>query len=218
MSKPKKLIIIGGGGAGVEALWIARRMNQAAGSQLWEMTGIADDNPARAGEVLDGIPVIGTTAQAMTKLLGSEVYFLCVIGNNRQRQRLADAWEAAGFLAATLIDPSVIIADTAVVRPGSYVGPMAIIAPHAVVGRHALINVGASIGHHAECSDYSQVCPGARLSGYSRLGTGAFVGSNGVMAPGIELGSWATLGATSFALKNVRPGVTAVGNPARACF
>lgn len=215
MNKPKKLIIVGAGGAGVEALWVARRMNLAAGSPVWEMTGIADDNPARAGAVLDGVPVVGTAVHTMAKWRGSEVYFLCAIGNNRQRQRLAEAWEAAGFLAATLIDPSVIMADTAVVGPGSYVGPTAIIAPHAVIGRHVLINVGASVGHHGQCANYSQVCPGARISGNASLAEGAFIGSNGVLAPGINMGEWASVGASSLAVRDVPRFSTSVGVPAK---
>jgi len=215
MSAPKQLIIVGAGGAGAEALWVARRINQAAGRLIWDLVGVADDNPARTGQELDGVPVVGTAAQAMARWREQDIRFLCAIGNNRQRQRLAEAWEAAGFAAAALVDPSAIVADTAVVGPGTYVGPLSIVAPHAVVGRHVLINTHVGVGHHAVIADFAQLCPGVRVNGGCKVDKGAFLGSNAVVHPGQTIGEGASIGANSFVIRSVKPRFSMLGVPAR---
>lgn len=209
------LVIIGAGGAGCEALWVARRMGAQGTGMTYKVLGFSDDAPALAGTMVDGLPVLGPVARILAEYGGRGVYFHCAIGNNGARKKVAEQFEAAGFVAATLIDPSAVVAETARIGAGTYVGPQSNVSPFAQVGRCVLINTQVSTGHHAQVGDFAQLCPGARVSGNCRVEEGAFVGSNAVIAPGAGIGAWATLGATSFAIKNVPAGATAVGNPAR---
>lgn len=207
----KSLIILGAGGAGLEALLVARRM----GTTEFQVMGFADDNPALSGQTIEGVPVIGGVDAVLAEWAGKGIHFHCGIGRNVVRKKLTTDFVARGFLAATLIDPSAVIAGSAHIGDGTYIGAHVFVGPQARVGRGALINAGASIGHHCVLSDFSQVCPGGRLSGHSSLDEGAFVGSNGVTVSGITLGKWTILGANSLALKSVPSGSTAVGVPAR---
>jgi len=215
MSNPAKLIIVGAGGAGVEALWVARRMNAAAVSPLWSIMGMVDDNPQLIGREVDGVAVLGTAAQTLKQRSGEALTFHCAVGNNRQRQRVAELFEAQGWTVATLVDPSAIIADTAVVGAGTYIGPYSIVAPHARVGRHVLINTHVGVGHHAVIADYAQLCPGVRVNGGCRVDTGAFLGSNATVHPGQTIGEGATIGANSFVIRSVKPRFSMLGVPAR---
>jgi sugar O-acyltransferase (sialic acid O-acetyltransferase NeuD family) len=209
MSRAPKLIIIGAGGAGLEALQVASRM------ATWSLLGFADDRPDATGGLVGQLPVIGTVAEALGRFAGQAVHFHCAVGANADRRRLAEIAESLGFIPATLVDPGADVAASATIGAGCYVGPQAFIGPEAVVGRHVLINVGCSVGHHARVGDFSQVCPGARVSGASVLGTGSFIGSNGVVAPGVRVGEWATVGAASLAAREVPAGCSAIGVPAR---
>lgn len=208
------LLIVGAGGAGVEALWVARRQH-AAGQAQWNVLGFVDDNPAMTGRIVEGLSVLGTSGAVIDRLRGSRVAFHCAIGNNRQRQKLAGAWEAAGFFGATLIDPSVICAETAVVGAGSFVGPQSVVAPHAQVGRHVLINSHVGVGHHAVIGDFAQLCPGVRVNGGCKVDTTAFLGSNAVVHPGLSIGEGASVGAGSFVIRSVKPRHSVLGVPAR---
>ncbi len=209
MTTPKKLILVGAGGAGLEALLVARRMGN------WTPVGFADDAPALAGAIVDGLPVLGTVASVVTDPALRDCHVHFAVGGNALRERWSRLFGGAGFEPATLVDPSSVIAPSASVGAGSYVAPHAFVGPEARVGRHVLVNVGASIGHHSEMGDFGQVCPGGRVSGNARLGVGAFVGSNGVVAPGIQVGEWATVGAASLAARDVPPRFSAIGVPAR---
>lgn len=208
------LIIVGAGGAAVEAVWVARRQN-ALSAARWNILGFADDNPKLKGTVLDGLPVLGTSAEAVNTLPSARTYFHCAIGNNRARQRLAGLWEDAGFVAATLIDPAAIVAETAKIGSGTYIAPGTVIAPMASVGRHVLINSNAGVGHHAKIGDFAQLCPGVRANGGCSIDTLAFLGSNAVVHPGITIGEGASVGAGSFVIRSVKPRHTVLGVPAR---
>ncbi len=204
-----KLIVVGAGGAGLEALLVARRVG------MWCILGFADDNASLHQQTIDGAIVLGGIESILEKYGGMTVSFHCAVGRNSVRKQIAERFEAKGFCPATLIDPSSILAPSAEVGQGSYVGPHVFIGPFASVGRHCLINTGSTVGHHTSVGDYSQICPGARLSGHSTLDEGAFVGSNGVTVPGLKIGAWATLAASSLALRDIPPSVTAIGVPAK---
>ncbi len=207
----KSLIIIGAGGAGLEALLVARRMGVSA----YRVIGFADDNPSLFGQRLEGVPVLGGIEVVLAAWLGKDVSLHCGIGKNTVRKKLTSDFSVRGFSAATLIDPSSVIADSAQIGVGSYVGAHVFVGPQVRIGQGVLINVNASIGHHSVLGDFAQVCPGGRLSGNSTFKEGSFMGSNGVTMSGVALGEWSILGANSLALKDVPARATAVGVPAR---
>jgi sugar O-acyltransferase (sialic acid O-acetyltransferase NeuD family) len=210
------LIIIGAGGFGCEALWVANEMNRvSARTNGWQIVGFCDDNGDLAGSAIDGVKVLGTPDAVLGDLAAQGGYFHCAIGDNRQRRRLAELFEARGCSAATLLDPTVIIGPGVVVGTGCYVGAGTILAPHARIGRHVIINQHCTIGHDSIVEDFCQVSPGGRISGAVRLRTGASMGSNAVVMQGRTLGEHATLGAASFAVTDVPAGATAIGTPAR---
>jgi len=210
----KHLYIVGAGGAGSEAVWVARRINDAAGREIWRLAGVVDDNPDRLGESFHGVPVTGTTAWLARQAPGG-LWFHCALGSNKHRRRIAESLERAGHSAAALIDPTAIVADPAAIGAGSYVGPLSIVAPHAQIGKHVLINTHVGIGHHAVIADFAQLCPGVRVNGGCKIDTGAFLGSNATVHPGLSIGEGATIGANSFVIRSVKPRFSMLGVPAR---
>lgn len=211
----KQLVIIGAGGQGQDVHWAA--MNIHARQPSYVFAGFCDDAEALRSGIYCGLPLLGTIEAAAAKLTG-EVWFICAVGDNRNREKLVARAEQLGWQAESIVDPSVPIAPGVTIGAGSYVGALAVLSSKARIGRHVLVNQGCSIGHDSVLGDFSQVCPGCRISGAAVLGTGGFVGSNGVIAPRIEVGAWARLGANAFAMRNVPAGSTAVGNPARVVF
>jgi acetyltransferase-like isoleucine patch superfamily enzyme len=47
------------------------------------------------------------------------------------------------------------------------------------------------------------------------VGEGAFVGIGSCVVPGVTIGAWAIVGAGAVVIRDVPPGATVVGNPAR---
>src|SRR3982751_4174624 len=100
------------------------------------------------------------------------------------------------------------------------------IHPGATIGRRVFIDhgMGVVVGETAEIGDDCTIYQGVTLGGTSlgrgikrhpTLGRGVIVSANSQVLGGFTVGDGARIGASSVVLKEVPPGVTAVGNPAR---
>lgn len=218
----RNLVIIGAGGFAPEGFQAAEDCNAVrtrAGETIdWIIYGCVVFDPSQFPKTIYSYPVLGTTAEAASRLQGLEISFLCMIGDNRIREAQAREAEQFGWKAATLIHSSAVIARQTTIGPGCYVGPFSVIGPYCRIGSHVIINSHVSIGHNAVMDDFSQACPGARINGQSVVGRSALVGSNASLMPGCVLGQASTVGANSFAFENVDDFTTVTGTPARPLF
>ena len=100
------------------------------------------------------------------------------------------------------------------------------IHPGATIGRRVFIDhgMGVVIGETAEVGDDCTIYQGVTLGGTSiargakrhpTLGRGVIVSANSQVLGGFTVGDHARIGASAVVLKEVPPGATAVGNPAR---
>jgi serine O-acetyltransferase len=100
------------------------------------------------------------------------------------------------------------------------------IHPGATVGRRVFIDhgMGIVIGETAEIGDDSTIYQGVTLGGTSlvkgakrhpTLGRGVIVGAGAQVLGGFTVGDGARIGGNAVVVKEVPPGATAVGNPAR---
>ena len=215
----RKLIIIGAGGFGAEAAWVAREMTSVssrAGSLVtgWSLVGFADSDERKRRTLHAGYPVHGTIEQAAEALAG-ELWFFCAIGDNSTRRHLATAAHSLGWKPATLVHPAALIADTASLLAGTYVGPGSVVSNNARIGEHAIVNMHVSVGHDVVVGDYCQLSPGSRISGFCHIEDLAFLGSNAVLMPGTQVGRGAVVGASSMAHGRIEADTTVCGVPAR---
>ncbi|MGE5338280.1 MAG: serine O-acetyltransferase [Gemmatimonadota bacterium] len=100
------------------------------------------------------------------------------------------------------------------------------IHPGAVIGQRVFIDhgMGIVIGETAEVGDESTIYQGVTLGGTSltrgakrhpTLGRGVIVGAGAKVLGGFTVGDGARVGSNAVVVKEVPPGATAVGNPAR---
>jgi serine O-acetyltransferase len=100
------------------------------------------------------------------------------------------------------------------------------IHPGAQIGRRVFIDhgMGVVVGETAEIGDDCTIYQGVTLGGTSlargakrhpTLGKGVIVGANSQVLGGFTVGDGARVGSNAVVLKEVPPGATAVGNPAR---
>lgn len=209
-----KLVIVGAGGFGIEACWVAESMN-LAGTAAWEIIGFLDGNPELKGTTIGGHKVLGTLDDFVTDNSALEIFFHLALERNRVREKVAMKLSGLGWKAATLVHPTAMLGPEISIAEGCYIGPMAIVAPLARIEKFCLINAAAGIGHHAVIGEFSQICPGARVSGNCLVDRLAFIGSNATLNPGTRVGYGAIVGANSLVIRNVEPLVTVLGVPVR---
>ena len=209
MSRPEGLVVsvrayvLGSGG---HARVVVSAM-QAAGTTVM---GVFDDDPARMGADVDGVPVLGRLGEH----LPLDAPLVLAIGSNAVRARLAAALEGQ-VEWATVVHPTAWVHRTVRLGMGTVVFAGAIVQPGTTIGMHAIVNTGACIDHDGQVGDFVHIAPGCHLAGTVVLGDGVFCGVGTSIVPGVTVGAWTTVGAGGVVVSDLPEKVVAVGVPAR---
>jgi sugar O-acyltransferase (sialic acid O-acetyltransferase NeuD family) len=206
------LILVAAGGLAREAAAAAR----AAGHPL---RGFLDDAPARRGAAVDGLPVLGGTADAAGLLAGrpADRLVLCP-GAGRARRALAGALSAAGIgdeRYGTVVHPTASVAPSCQLGTGSILLAGVVLTASVTIGRHVAVMPNAVFTHDDVLADFVTVCAGATLAGSVRVAEGAYLGAGCLIREGRAVGAGATVGMGAVVLTDVPAGEVWAGNPAR---
>ena len=131
------------------------------------------------------------------------------------RQRLFDMARQGGFTVEGLMHPSVILDPTATADTSSQIMAGAIVQAGAIIGANAIVNTGAIVEHGCRIAAHAHVATGAVLAGDVEVGEGAHVGAGATVLQGRRIGPGATVGAGACVTRDVAPGMTVTGIPAR---
>jgi sugar O-acyltransferase (sialic acid O-acetyltransferase NeuD family) len=207
----KRLIIIGAGGFGREVLSYCLGMEARA--KEWEIAGFLDDNP----QALDGYnydwPIIGNIHDYIPR--DDELFVMGIALPTRQKIAVSQDFLDKGAEFLTLVYRTAGMSLNAKLGRGCILAPWSGVSCDAMVGDFVLINAYASVGHDAIIENYCTISSYASIAGNVRLGEGVSVGIHGCILPGIEVGDFAVVAAGSVVVKNVKPGTTVMGVPAK---
>lgn len=204
----RDLLVIGGGGHAKVVIDLALRCG------AWRIAGVLDDGKDAPGKSVLGCPILGGT-ERIGEFLKGGTYFIVAIGSNSIRENLQIAATSSGLVAATLIHPSAVVAESVSVGAGSVVMAGAVINADAMIGSGVIVNTGALIDHDCRVGDYCHVAPGVTLCGSVSVGTRCLIGVGASVIPGVAIGSDSVIGAGAAVLSSVASGTRAVGVPAR---
>lgn len=118
-------------------------------------------------------------------------------------------------LAPALIDPSAILGHLVEVGDGTVIMAGCLLNAHAVIGEDVIVNTGTIVEHECRVGRNTHLSPGVRLAGAAIVGNDVHIGTGAVILPGIEVGDGVTVGAGAVVVRDVPPGITVVGVPAR---
>jgi sugar O-acyltransferase (sialic acid O-acetyltransferase NeuD family) len=160
-------------------------------SGQFEVVGFLDDT-LPAGEIVQGVPVLGTVASMLMRRAAVDQAIVAV-GNNALRERLMQQLTAVGFDLVTVVHPRAILSPRAVLGAGSAVMAGAIVGTEARLGLGIIVNCGAVVDHHATVEDYGHLGVNACMAGSSVLGRGAWMQAGAALGYGVTVPSWVTL-------------------------
>jgi sugar O-acyltransferase (sialic acid O-acetyltransferase NeuD family) len=173
-----------------------------------EVVGFFDDDPARWGTRILGVPVLGPIARLSDA--GCRHGFIG-IGDNRTRRTLAEKLDLEWI---TIVHPFAWVHPEVPLGEGTIICAGAVVQPGAEIGSHVIVNTRSSVDHHSRVGDYAHLAV-AHLAGGASVGEGVFMALGSIVLPKIHVGAWATVGAGAVATQDVAPEATVVGIPAR---
>jgi sugar O-acyltransferase (sialic acid O-acetyltransferase NeuD family) len=209
----RPLVLVGAGGFAREVAHAVLDLNDDGAG--WDLLGFLDDDPTRRGTAMDGIPVIGTTAEL--DRLGSPAVLVCTgsPADPGSRRRLVERLDLGADRFATLVHPAASVARATTLGPGTVVMAGAVSTANATIGAHVTIMAGTVVTHDDVLADYVIAAAGVRLGGGVQVDAGAYLGAGCLVRERLRVGTGALLGMGSVVLCDVPAGEVWAGVPAR---
>lgn len=142
------------------------------------------------------------------------------IGDGLIREKLSGKCEAAGVKFIGVQAENCMVLDEARIAEGLILCGFATITSNATIGRHFHGNIYSYIAHDCVIGDFVTFAPGVKCNGNVHIEDHAYIGTGAILRQGkpgkpLVIGKGAIVGMGAVVTRDVPPGVTVVGNPAK---
>lgn len=137
------------------------------------------------------------------------------IAASHVRQTLAEKCAAANIPLIEARAASVVQMDEVVIGDGACLSPFVTLTSNIRIGRCFHANLYSYVEHDCVIGDFVTFAPGAKVNGNVSIGDHAYIGSGAIIRQGLTIGAGAIVGMGAVVTRDVPPGVTVVGIPAK---
>ena len=209
----KQLIIIGAGGMG-RCTYCNAEQSNGFGTEF-QIKGFLDDNQ-KALEGFEGYkPVLSKISDYQIE---PDDVFVCSIGEVQTKYMICEGLKAKGAKFYTLIHQNASIGKNTKIGEGTIVDESVHIDPNVVIGTDCLLQAQAIVGHDSVIGNYARIDTQCSLVGGTIVKDKATIYTHAMVSHNVTIGEDAVVGACSFVIKNVKPGVSVFGVPAKPIF
>jgi sugar O-acyltransferase (sialic acid O-acetyltransferase NeuD family) len=207
------LILVGSGGFGRETAEAVRALT--AVGVPWRLLGFIDDDPTRAGEIIDGTPVLGGREE-LERLPDARVV-VCTgrPGNYVSRLRIVSELGLPPDRYATIVHPSAVVSSSSSIGPGTVLLACTVLTAAVRVGAHVAVMPHVTLTHDDIVEDFATLASRSALGGGARIGRCAYVGAGAMIGGQIVIGELALVGMGAVVTKDVPDREVWAGVPAR---
>ncbi len=211
----KRFAIYGASGFGREVLPVVRDQLQQTEAGPWELAFV-DDNPPAA--VANGHQILHY-AQWLSEPAVSR-HICLAIGNGVVREKLATRCATDGVGFVDVKAANVVVMDDVQIGVGAVLSPFVTLTSNIRIGQQFHANIYSYVAHDCVIGDFVTFAPDVHCNGnvvvedHAYIGTGAILRQGKPGAP-LVIGRGAVVGMGAVVTKDVAPGATVVGNPAR---
>ncbi len=210
----RDLIILGSSGLAREMALVAEQLN--AREHRWRMRGFVSGSVEEAGRDLGLASVLGDDDW----LIASNIEADLIVGVGYPQVRAKIVGRYLGlegrFAFPNLVHPSASMDFRRIeLGRGNVITAGVTMTCDIRLGDFNLVNINSTVGHDAAIGSYCVVNPSVNVSGNVKLGDRVLVGTGAQILETLTVGADATIGAGSVVTKDVAPGTTVVGVPAK---
>jgi sugar O-acyltransferase (sialic acid O-acetyltransferase NeuD family) len=184
-------------------------------NRTWTILGFLDDRPGYKGQMINGYPTLGGRELIPKLVSRTETYFFNNVNGTRANcQQVINLLLSHNCQIPSLIHPSV---DLSYVKVGSgcFIPEGCFISTNVIIGNYVALRSGCVISHDVTVEDFVLLGPGATIGGRASLKKGCLIGAGATVKLETVVGEFSTIGAGAAVTRDIPPGVTAVGVPAR---
>ncbi|GII53530.1 transferase [Planotetraspora thailandica] len=207
------LLIVGAGGFARETAQLVHAVNDV--SPTWELLGHLDDDPAKHGTAVDGVPVLAGVDEAAA---WDDAMIVVCTGSPRDyasRARIVARLGLPPERYATLVHPGAHVSRTSSIGRGSVVMAQTVLTAAVSVGAHVTVMPHVTLTHDDVVGDFATLAAGVRLAGGVLVEPGAYLGSGALVRETRTIGSYALVGMGSVVTHDVPSEEVWAGVPAR---
>lgn len=205
-----KLLIYGSGGSGRELFDMID--SEPRLSARWEDLAFIDDTKP-AGTCRDHL--MFPLDEAPEGFSPEEAEVSIAVGEPAARKLLAERVQERGYRLADIIHPDAIISKYATVGNGVIIKAGAVVSCDSVVGDNVWIQSNAVVAHDARVGNHCQISYSAVIAGRTVLEDCVFLGLMCCLRDKITIGEGSVVAMGAMVMRDVRPGMVVMGNPAR---
>lgn len=208
--------VYGVSGFGREVMPLVRA--QLATSEIGasaELVFVDDNHPALN---VNGQPVWSYTDFLQRK--ATQKYVVLAIANSQIREKLALKCAADGVLPWDVFASSAVRFDEVQIQPGAVLCSFVTLTSNIRIGKSFHCNIYSYVAHDCIIGDFVTFAPRVMCNGNVQIHDHAYIGTGAIIKQGnpdkpLVIGKGAVVGMGAVVTRDVPPGATVVGNPAR---
>ncbi len=211
----KRFAIFGASGCGRGVMPLAHQQLTLSEQDAWELVFVDDQPPAAQ---LNGYRVL-PYAQWLAEPAVSR-HICLAIASGKVREKLEQRCTADDIAFWQVRAANVVIMDEVKIGPGAVLSPFVTLTSNIEIGKHFHANLYSYVEHDCVIGDYVTFAPNVHCNGNIVIEDHAYIGAGAILRQGkpgqpLIIGRGATVGMGAVVTRNVAPGTTVVGNPAR---
>ncbi len=204
--------IFGSGGFGRVILPLARR--QAKADQIV----FVQDHMLPGAHYVNGTRVISFGEFASEEFEGWTV--VVAVGDTRARREIVERLTAVGRSFYSIFAPTSLKYDQVKIAEGAIFCDFTMCTSNVRIGRHFHCNIYSFVEHDCEIGDFVTFAPRVNCNGNVIIEDNVYVGTAAMLKQGrpdkpLRIGRGSIIGMGAVVTRDVAPGTTVVGNPAR---
>jgi sugar O-acyltransferase (sialic acid O-acetyltransferase NeuD family) len=205
----KRLLIVGAGNVGG---YLSYNISDFGD---YDVLGFLDDDKKKIGTVVYGRKVLGDVDSISNYIKNEKLSVVIGISSPQVKFKIVKRLEEYGVYFPNFIAKNVWVSNNVNLGKGIILYPGVSINYESVIGDFVIMNMNCAVGHNCTVESYTTLAPGVNLGGYTHIEESASIGIGVSTIQKVRVGKSSIVGGQSMLVKNVTPGSTVVGVPAK---